>query len=284
MASGVSFQIHNAKRSLDAFVRTVCGTRGTPEILQRLVGGPYLFFHSLLLRQSLEERQRIWVADVYTVAEETPVEKQYHALCDAADGAIPAFLKGSGQPFVIKRGKRYTAASFLGTDLPLASTFLGSLTCPARQPLATGRQHRVRLLAEPTTVNREARDIPFLTTVSLMCQDRPVQTLENYNNRVSRNFTWSFDECNEARLDIHLRTVTLRKEFHGPGAFPELLRMFRSGRVTFRADDFPAYEEELRDLGITSLSTGMKMSGARPVINFIEVKKMTLPQRITSGN
>ena len=60
--------------------------------------------------------------------------------------------------------------------------------------------------------------------------------------------------------------------------------MFRSGRVTFRADDFPAYEEELRDLGITSLSTGMKMSGARPVINFIEVKKMTLPQRITSGN
>ena len=284
VASGVSFQIHNAKRSLDAFVRTVCGTRGTPEILQRLVGGPYLFFHSLLLRQSLEELQRIWVADVYTVAEETPVEKQYHALCDAADGAIPAFLKGSGQPFVIKRGKRYTAASFLGTDLPLTSTFLGSLTCPARQPLATGRQHRVRLLAEPTTVNREARDIPFLTTVSLMCQDRPVQTLENYNNRVSRNFTWSFDECNEARLDIHLRTVTLRKEFHGPGAFPELLRMFRSGRVTFRADDFPAYEEELRDLGITSLSTGMKMSGAGPVINFIEVKKMTLPQRITSGN
>ncbi len=281
VTSGSSFQIHNAKKSLEAFIFAARGAKGTPEVLERLVGGPYHFFHALLMRQALEELQRFWIADVYTPAEEAGAEAQHQMLCGSQDGAIPAFLEGPAKPFVIKRGGTYAPASFMGVELPLASDFLAMLRCPVAAPPSANREYRVKLAAEPTTVNRGSLDAPYLTTVTLLCEDKPEQRLENYNNRASQTFSWKYDSCDNARLDMFFSSMTLTREFHGPKGFPELLRLFRSGRASFQPSDFPEQERDLLDLGIREISTGLRLFNARPVIRFTELERVRIPYAVS---
>ena len=139
----------------------------------------------------------------------------------------------------------------------------------------------MKLAAEPTTVNRGALDAPYLTTVTLLCGDKPEQRLENYNNRASQTFSWKYDSCDDARLDMFFSSMTLTREFHGPKGFPELLRLFRSGRARFQPSDFPEQERDLLDLGIREISTGLRLFNARPVIRFTELERVRIPYAVS---
>ena len=124
-------------------------------------------------------------------------------------------------------------------------------------------QFTVSLKAKPPGYNPGAKLTPTGTYLELQCGENTV-VLEDYSNYLPpERFFWTPDSCGAVLLKIYVKDyLTLEKSFNsGWRSFPEFLKRVRTGRMRFRAEDFPLQASKLREIGLEYIDVKFELEG-----------------------
>jgi type VI secretion system protein ImpL len=192
---------------------------------------------------------------------------------------VEKFVNGPAKPFVVQSLDGYYARSWYGVSFPFRRGFFNFLEQGASQDQEMLDKYTVSVKTLPTSVNPGAEQEPYATVLKLDCGSGP-QTLYNYNFPESQDFVWKPDECGDATLSIKFKGLALSKTYRGLYGFPNFLKDFREGKLTYAPRDFPQAENMLENMGVEKITVNYAFSGNVPVIKLLEARPVDVPRRI----
>jgi len=252
----------------------------TSDAFTQVVSGPLAFFVLYSTDLASCEMQRLWESQVLAEAQGIPQSKYRSALFDKQGGLVWKFVNGTARPFLNHEIRGWTARSWMNVVFPFHRAFLAFLDEGGQETQAVQPEYDVVVKTVPTTVNPEARQKPYLTTLSLSCGDKP-QVLDNYNFLDSALFKWKTDGCSDTSVTIVFNDLKVVKTYPGPNGFALFLRDYRNGgSKTYTPEDFPGQKDMLGALGVKRIQVNWVFQGSEPVIKLLSVTPAVLPQTI----
>jgi type VI secretion system protein ImpL len=253
---------------------------GAHDVFTQLLRGPLAYFVLFLTDQASCELQSLWESRVLAEMHGLPQSKYRQALFDKKDGLVWKFVTGPARPFLNREVKGFASRSWMGYPFPFQRSFLSFLDEGGVEVQEALPEYDVTMKTVPTTVNPEARQKPYLTTLTLACGGQQ-QTFNNYNFLDSIQFKWKTDGCGDTTLTISFTDVTVSKVYPGPNGFALFLRDFRSGgSKTYTPEDFPGQKDMLAALGVKRIQVAYVFEGNQPVIRLLSTTPQQIPQSI----
>jgi len=257
------------------------GSGAGPDVFTQVVSGPLAFFVLFSTELASCELQRQWESRVLSEAHSIPQSRYRQVLLDKKDGLVWKFVNGPARPFLTREIKGWAAKSWMQAVFPLQRSFLSFLDEGGQEVQEALPEYDVIVKTVPTTVNPEARQKPYLTTLTLTCGNQP-QALNNYNFLDSASFKWKPDGCSDTTVTIVFNDLTVTKTYPGPNGFALFLKDFRTGgSKTYTPEDFPGQKDMLGALGVKRIQVSFVFEGNQPVIRLLSVTPTTIPQTIS---
>jgi type VI secretion system protein ImpL len=144
---------------------------------------------------------------------------------------------------------------------------------------AISGSYRIRISALPTDTNVDASIKPHETRLVVQCGSGN-QELVNHNFPISKNISWSPQDCGDVVLEIYVGDIVLKKTYHGYKAFINFLEDFRTGRKVFSSRAFPEQKGLLAGYGIRTITLGYAFSGQNAVLRLARSDPAIVPDRI----
>ena len=144
----------------------------------------------------------------------------------------------------------------------------------------------MRVIANPTSVNREAKITPHATTLVLKC-DYQTPTLVNHNFPKPQDFVWKPKECKGVNLHINIGSLILTKKYEGNLAFAHFIKDFADGRQNFTAKDFPEKKNHMTRMRIDNIQINYNIKDGQPLLDLLDQARKRssfpeVPQDITT--
>ncbi|ACS78502.1 type VI secretion protein IcmF/TssM N-terminal domain-containing protein [Maridesulfovibrio salexigens] len=271
--------VDGATRAMAALrTRMRSGGQGT-HMFWNLVAGPLEFMVYVITMEASCELQQLWEGKVLAETAHVPSDKLRTTLFGKS-GIVNKFTSSSASPFLSKGVKGWQSRQWLGIPFPFREEFFVFLNDGEQGAQEIQPEYKVGLSTIPTSVNSNATQEPYATTLSLECGSGR-QELVNYNYSEKTTFTWKPDQCGTTTLTIRFPGIDLVKTYEGKLGFAKFLSEFRNGEVNFSPKDFPDQAKGLQGLGVSSVKVGYNFSGAVPVIEVLQIKPLNLPNFIT---
>ncbi|GFK95779.1 hypothetical protein NNJEOMEG_03647 [Fundidesulfovibrio magnetotacticus] len=268
-----------ALMSMNALIGVGGGAGG--DAFTQMVGGPLAFFVLFSTELASCELQRQWESRVLSEAQMIPQSRYRQVLLDKKDGVVWKFVNGPAKPFLTREIKGWAAKPWMQAVFPVNRTFLNFLDEGGQEVAEALPEYDVIVKTVPTTVNPEARQKPYLTTLTLTCGNQP-QALNNYNFLDSASFKWKPDGCSDTTVTIVFNDLTVTKTYPGPNGFALFLKDFRTGgSKTYTPEDFPGQKDMLGALGVKRIQVSFVFEGNQPVIRLLSVTPASIPQSIS---
>lgn len=242
-----------------------------------LIDGPLNYFIDYAMELAACEVQRLWESRVLAEVESLPPQKVHAALFDKTNGLVWKFLNGPAKPFVVHDLKGRRAKTWMGRAFPLTHEFLAYVDQGGADYEKEKTEYKVQIRTLPTTVNPEALESPYLTVLTLKCDDGP-KTLNNYNFAEAAEFVWKPETCGQTTLAVKFSSTTLSKEYPGAMGFAHFLRDFRFGTKTFQASDFPVQKNMLESLAVRRIAVAFTLDGHQPILRLMDTRPKTVPR------
>ncbi len=247
---------------------------------RRLVAAPLDFLVSFITREASSELQVIWEGKVLDAVAHVPDHKLREALF-GKNGVVKTFTAQSAAPFLRRGLNGWQSCRWRGISFPFRKDFFAFLNDGEQGVQAIQPEYEVALATVPTSVNGNATEEPYATTLSLACGTGK-QELANFNYPEKKVFTWKPEECGTTTLIIQFSGWEMVKVYEGPLGFPRFLSDFRNGMVTFTPEDFPGQKKRLGEMGIQYIKVGYAFEGIEPVIRLLDIKPLQVPTLITT--
>jgi type VI secretion system protein ImpL len=261
-------------------MNALIGVGSAADVFSQVVSGPLAFFVLYSTELASCELQRLWDSRVLAEAQGLPQNKYRAGLFDKKDGLVWKFVNGPARPFVTKEIRGWTAKSWMNVAFPIHRNFLTFLDEGGQETQEALPEYDVIVKTVPTTVNPEARQKPYLTTLTLNCGNQQ-QTLNNYNFLDSAQFKWKTDGCGDTTVTVTFNDMQVAKTYPGPNGFALFLKDFRNGgSKTYTPDDFPGQRDMLGSMGVKRIQVSWVFEGNQPVIRLLSVTPTALPQSI----
>ncbi len=271
----------SALLGMDAYL----GVQGTPQgVFTQLARGPLAYFILYATTQASCEVQRLWESRVLSEILTLPQGKYRTALFDKKDGLVWKFAQGPAKPFLSREIRGWSARSWMGYPFPFSPTFLTFLDEGGVEVQEALPEYDVVIKTVPTTVNPEARQKPYLTTLTLNCGNQP-QVFNNYNFLDSTQFKWKTESCGDTLVTIVFNDLSVTKTYPGTNGFALFLKDFRNGgSKTYTPDDFPGQKDMLGALGVKRIQVSFVFEGNQPIIKLLTVTPTNVPRVISECN
>jgi type VI secretion system protein ImpL len=193
------------------------------------------------------------------------------------EGVLWQFMDSTAQPFVSRRlGAGYVRASAGELRMPVTSDLLRYATRAEGQRNPLG-QMPVEIRTRPTQTNLDALYGVSETRLTLQCPSNSA-TLRNRNFENEAVFTWN-PQCADTTLRLSIGGIELEKVYSGPAGFPTFLDDFRSGSKRFTPADFPRYEQQLREYGVTYIDPQYILRGHQEILRLLDSRPGQPPQQ-----
>ncbi|WP_243358683.1 type VI secretion protein IcmF/TssM N-terminal domain-containing protein [Fundidesulfovibrio terrae] len=261
-------------------MNALIGVGASADVFTQVVSGPLAFFVLYSTELASCELQRQWEIHVLAEAQGLPQHKYRQALFDKKDGLIWKFVNGPARPFLSREMRGWTAKSWMNAVFPVNRSFLTFLDEGGQETQEALPEYDVTAKTVPTTVNPEARQKPYLTTLTLSCGNQQ-QILNNYNFLDSAVFKWKTDGCGDTTVTVVFSDLQVSKTYPGVNGFALFLKDFKNGgSKTFTPDDFPGQRDMLGSLGVKRIQVSYVFEGNQPVVRLLSVTPTVLPQTI----
>ncbi len=193
-------------------------------------------------------------------------------------GVVQTFVDAHLRPFLTRRGKALSAASWGSIVFPFTKDGLNVLSqaeiIAAQPPEDT---YYVQLRSQPTLVNVDARERVDSTTLTLQCEDKEY-SLVNRNYPRDEKFQYTVKKCGTATLEIDFPSFTLTRVYE---TFADFLKEFQYGTRNFSQKDFEDAEGVMKAAGVKSVNVRILPDGVSSVLQKEGGTPPTLPDRIT---
>jgi type VI secretion system protein ImpL len=225
--------------------------------------------------------QELWekevLAEMFTDAD----PKSVNEMLLGPEGYAERFVRGPASPFLSRElGRGYGPSVALNERIPFEPAFLSFMTKGVKSVRTAEKSYRVSVKGLPTDTNAKAGLKPHGTRLEVHCGDQAT-TLVNLHYPVKETFDWSPETCGDVTFEILVGETTLTKRYTGYHAFPKFLDDFRDGERTFRPDEFPHEEAELKGHGIEYITAKYQFEGHRPVIQLLSEPPGEVPKVIS---
>jgi len=235
----------------------------------------------VLVSEAEKYLEQLWQTEVLAHAEGLTGWQKIDEL-QGPNGKIWEFQDSYAKPFLVKHRRRgYLAKEIYSQSIHFSRSFLQVLNQGKVSQQAISGVYQVDLQARPTSANRDARELPKLTKLTMQCASGNTE-FENYNFPKRITLNWSPQDCGDVSLEIHVGRVVLTKNYTGYNAFIRFLKDFKTGTKTFYPKDFPDYRGELATLGINQMTVSYIISGQSDVLRLATKNPSTIPNRIIS--
>ena len=193
-------------------------------------------------------------------------------------GVVQTFVDAHLRPFLTRRGKALSAASWGSIVFPFTKDGLNVLSqaeiIAAQPPEDT---YYVQLRSQPTLVNVDAKERVDSTTLTLQCEDKEY-SLVNRNYPRDEKFQYTVKKCGAATLEIDFPSFTLTRVYE---TFADFLKEFQYGTRNFSQKDFEDAEGVMEAAGVKSVNVRILPDGVSSVLQKEGGTPPTLPDRIT---
>ncbi|WP_321493580.1 type VI secretion protein IcmF/TssM N-terminal domain-containing protein [uncultured Desulfobacter sp.] len=268
---------YNSLLQLDAFFKS---TNTSPVIFQ-LVKGPYDYMTTYAVAKSALYLQGKWEEIVLSTALNTDPEKYYATMFDKSSGAIWQFINDEAAAFIGQTKTGFGAATAFGLKLPFNNLFFRLLNKGEQLKLEKQDEYSVDLTTLPTSVNEDAKIMPYSTTLLMECAGEKTALINN-NFPETQTFVWRPDTCGDVSLAIQFGDSWLEKRYKGRLGFAQFLYDFKDGTHSFDPTDFPEYKGFLVNNNVTRIFVSYDINGIEPVLEFLERRPPSVPEVIFS--
>ena len=245
-----------------------------------LANGPMNFFMQRLMNGAACHIQDMWEGDILARAGALPPSQLQQALFADPGGIVRDFADKTLAYFLNHTLVGYAPEKLDGRPIPFTRDFLAFLNTGLGSYQPTANEYGVNIAALPADVNDGAKEVPYMTELTLHCS-RDSQRLVNYNSPAEARFTWQPDICGDTTLSIRFKSINLDVLYAGKNGFLNFLNEFQYGSRTFRAADFPQQQAVLGRLGVDEITLGYRISGADELLESHRFIPGTLPFIIT---
>ncbi|MDH5546870.1 MAG: hypothetical protein OEZ43_14855 [Gammaproteobacteria bacterium] len=198
------------------------------------------------------------------------------------NGLIWEFTNNTLAPFLeITRQKKYVERIVRGKALGLSKEFIGLLNRGKLDDSILEGEVDVYISTLPTSVNPEAGELPFLTSLDLAC-NKGSQSIKNENFPVSKRLRWSASECADVTLRVFIGSMILEKRYPGQWGMIRFLQDFRGGRKSFKRNDFKEYEHYLTAQHIDQIDVRYRFEKNRNIENLFSMSSVSVPEIIVA--
>ncbi|AGF79243.1 hypothetical protein UWK_02707 [Desulfocapsa sulfexigens DSM 10523] len=298
-----------AKHHLVAFRKELSQPGQQQKVVWRLLAGPLTFLRDYTCLEAACHLNSLWEKNVLVEVQDITDKTKLNDELFLDDGYAIRFIKGPAAPFLgrsLKKG--FYPKTALGKMLPFEKEFLDFLTDgirlvrfkpdlsfseevpldmqleadavfgaqpekkkePEIPPLPTiNANYDILVTANPTSVNKEARITPHVTTLESVCGAETTR-LVNLNYPIRKKMSWQPENCESVSLQIEIGSLILKKKYEGKLAFAHFAKDFQNGSHLFSVNDFPDQKKQLVRLRITTIKVNFQLKGGQPLISIID--------------
>ncbi len=234
--------------------------------LYQLMFGSLDFFTRRLVNESSCHIQSMWEGDVLASAGRLSTSQLQQSLFNEQSGLVRNFINKSLGNFFDHTINGY-APETLHKAYPMSFTddFLAFINVGLADYKPVSSEYGITIEALPVNVNEDAFELPQSVSLSLQCTEEK-QSLENYNSPASKLFAWKANSCGDTSLTIRFKTTELKVNYMGQNGFINFLNDFQFGSKTFSASDFPYQEEQLKKMGVDSITVRYNIQDAASML------------------
>ena len=240
----------------------------------RLVKGPLAWQTIFAVYRSACELNNLWEGSVLSQIDEQDPDSLWTQLFDE-QSALNTFVHGPAAPFLKARTSGWQVARWLGIGYPLTPEFLNFLDQSKHPGHKARDKYVIGITAHPVNVNEMAQK-PHRVRLRLECGP-DMQTLDNYNYLISKDFTWEPATCGRVSLSISFESQTVTTSWDGDWAFQTFLHDFAGGELVLTPADFPGQEAVLRELDVEEIRVRYTFKGADDALMAQRFVGLSLP-------
>ncbi len=269
-----------ARQEIRKLSRLIVYPGKAPSYVWQILKGPLDFYHEFALKEASCQLQKKWEESVLMEMRDVSENQNENTLLLGPEGFVTKFVKGPAKPF-IKRGlkKGFYAAGLDGKTMAFTPYFFQFLTRGVNASKPAKSSYTVKISGLPTSSNDGSQVQPHATLLELVCADKTT-TLENLNYPVQKVFIWSPQSECEVIFSIRIGSLDLIKKYSGRLAFSKFLKAFSKGQRRFLPSDFPDYEDDLKRMGVRSITAKYRFKGNEPVAKLLSATPGKTPMEI----
>lgn len=298
-----------AKHHLVALRKELSQPGQQQKMVWRLVAGPLTYLRDYTCLEAACHLNSLWEKNVLVEVQDITDKTALNDELFLDDGYAIRFIKGPAAPFLgrsLKKG--FYPKTALGKMLPFEKEFLDFLTDGIRlarfkpdlafseevpldmqleadavfgaqpeqkeeteiPPLPTiNANYDILVTANPTSVNKEARITPHVTTLEIVCGAETTR-LVNLNYPIQKKMSWRPEKCESVSLQIEIGSLIVKKKYEGKLAFAYFARDFQDGSHIFSPNDFPDQKKQLARLRITTVKVNFQLKGGQALVSIID--------------
>jgi type VI secretion system protein ImpL len=130
-------------------------------------------------------------------------------------------------------------------------------------------RYTVQITANPTSVNKDAKITPHVTTLELSC-GADTSRLVNLNYPIRKKMSWEPENCDAVSVQIEIGSLILVKKYEGKLAFAHFAKDFQSGSHRYTPADFPTRKKQVSRLRIKTIKVGFKVRGGQALVDILD--------------
>ncbi len=279
------------------------------QMVWRLLAGPLTFLRDYVCLESACHLNSLWEKNVLVEVQDITDKTKLNDALFLDNGYAIRFIKGPASPFLgrsLKRG--FYPKTALGKMLPFEKKFLTFLSDgirlarskpdlafseevpldmqleadavfgvqpkpkkedPVPPPPVIKDRYMVQITANPTSVNKDAKITPHVTTLELSC-GADSSRLVNLNYPIRKKMSWEPENCDAVSVQIEIGSLILVKKYEGKLALAHFARDFQSGSHRYTPADFPAQKKQVSRLRIKTIKVAFQVKGGRALLDILD--------------
>jgi type VI secretion system protein ImpL len=253
------------------------------DVVWSLLDGPFEIVQNIAYKEACRQIETIWGSDVLSKISQREDDSHADLLFAPDSGLVRKFCTDTRiVPFVNIGSDGYLKlVNGIGGPLPISDEFINFVNKGFQYELQD--VYTITLQTVPFSTNNDIAEEPYQTILRLECSDGD-GVLENFNSNENFDFTYKPSSCGNVSLKVIFPSFIAVKTWRGKWAFPNFLRDFRNGTVTFTPDDFDIQSrKKLKKINCSrmQISYTFDSNEAASVIRILDYLSNRVPSRVT---
>jgi len=266
-----------------------------------ILEGPLNTTTAYAYKQAACKLQSTWNSDVIYPSKLATTESEIYEKTFGDQGTLWSFVDKNAQAFLTSNGSDFESRKVNNFSMNWQDTFISFLNSAANekrirdaavkkaeledkldntkdnarikeindripeiekdQALFNQTNFSVKVDGLPVQANSAVKTLPYGMSVTLSCGANQ-QRLTQLNFTNSQIFNWKANSCGDAELQIYVGNLILSKVWSGEYGFSQFLKVFKTGKKTFLASNFPDQTAALDALGVKQIDVFFRLTGA----------------------
>ncbi len=281
------------------------------QMVWHLLAGPLTFLRDYTCLEAACHLNSLWEKNVLVEVQDITDKTRLNDELFLNNGYAIKFIKGPAAPFLgrsLKKG--FYPKTALGKMLPFEKNFLTFLSegirlarskpdlafteevpldmqleadavfgaqpkpkeNPVPPPPEIKPRYTLEVTANPTSVNKEAKITPHVTTLEFVCGADSTR-LVNLNYPIRKKMSWEPENCEAVTVQIEIGSLILVKKYEGKLAAADFAKDFENGSHRYIPGDFPSQKKQISRLRIKAIKVIFKLKGGRALVDVIDQQK-----------